>query len=60
MGDHLVTVHTARGALRVMVIVLGNEIGDLSSNPGRGWRSLLIDALEKGINPTVLSPPSHA
>ena len=43
------------GARGVMVIVVGNEHGDTSSNPGRDWLHFHI-ALGKGMNPIILPP----
>ena len=41
--------------LSVMVIVIGNEIRDLSSNPGKTTCiSLHTNALEKSMNPSLL------
>ena len=42
-------ISVARG---VMVIVVGNEHGDSSSNPGRDW----FHILGKGMNPIILPP----
>ena len=43
----------ARG---VMVIVVGNEHGDMSSNPGRDCISRSTNTLGKGMNPIILPP----
>ena len=40
-----------RGARGVMVIVVGNEHGDTSSNPGHS-----TNTLGKGMNPVILPP----
>ena len=40
-----------RGVVSVTIIVIGNRIGRLSSNPGQGC---LRFTLQKGINSTVL------
>ena len=45
------------GGRGVMVIVVGNEHGDRSSNPGQVyWVSYSINTLGKGMNPIILSP----
>ena len=41
--------------LSVMIIITGNGIGDLSSNPGWDHASLCVNALGKSMNPSVLS-----
>ena len=47
--DHMIVC--ARG---VMVIVVGNEHCDTSSNPGRGSISHSTNTLGKGMNPIFL------
>ena len=45
------------GAHVVMVIVVGNGLGDTSSNPGRDWlHSHSTNTLGKGMNPIILLP----
>ena len=45
------------GARGVMVIVVGNEHGDTSSNPGRiDCISHSTNTLGKGMNPIILPP----
>ena len=43
--------HKIGGARGVMVIVVGNGHGDMSSNPGRDWFHI-----GKGMNPIILPP----
>ena len=43
------------GARGVMVIIVGNEHGNSSSNPGRDWLHF-TNALGKGVNPIILFP----
>ena len=43
------------GARGVMVIVVGNGLGDTSSNPGREWLHF-TNTLGKGMNPVILPP----
>ena len=43
------------GACGVMVIVVGNEHGNTSSNPGPGLLHFYI-GLGKGMNPIILPP----
>ena len=42
------------GTSGIMVIVVGNEHGDTSSNPGRDW--LHFTYIGKGMNPIILPP----
>ena len=46
------------GARGVMVIVVGNKFGDMSSNLGRDWLyfTLYFHTLGKGMNPIILPP----
>ena len=37
MDIHYQVMPTAGGARGTMVIIIGNEHGDTSSNPGRDW-----------------------
>ena len=41
-------------ALSLMVIIIGNEISDLRSNPGQNCVSLCTNDLEKSMNPFFL------
>ena len=43
------------GARGVIVIAVGNEHGDTSSNPGRDWLHS-TNTLGKGMNPIILPP----
>ena len=43
------------GACGVIVIVIGNEHGDTSSNPGRDWIHS-TNTLGKVMNPIILPP----
>ena len=48
------------GVLRVIVIIRGNRISDLSSNPHKAvYISLWTDALGKGMNPHGLPSPNY-
>ena len=44
------------GAHGVMVIVVGNGLGDTSSNPRRDCISHSTNTLGKGMNPIILPP----
>ena len=44
------------GARGVVVIVVGNEHGDTSSNPGQDCISHSTNTLRKGMNPIILPP----
>ena len=44
------------GARGVMVIVVGNEHGDMSSNPGRDCISHSTNTFGKGMNSIILPP----
>ena len=44
------------GAGGVMVIVIGNEHGDTSSNPRRDCISHSTNTIGKGMNPIILPP----
>ena len=40
----------------VMVIIVGNEHGDTSSNPVQDFTSHIANTFGKGMNPTILLP----
>ena len=44
------------GARGVMLIIVGNGHGDMSSNPGRDSISHSTNTLGKGMNPIILPP----
>ena len=46
-------IYTHGGALSVMLIVVENGIGNLSSNPARNCVSLRTDTFEKSETPSV-------
>ena len=49
-------IPTNRGTLSIGVIILGNGIGDPSSNPGRDCVSFHANSNGKDMNPSVLLP----
>ena len=50
---HLFIMYIIGGARGVIVIVVGNEHGDTSSNPGRDWLHF-TNTLGKDMNPIIL------
>ena len=48
------SLYVFRGTHRVMDVVIGNGLGDVSSNPGKTFGiSHCTNTLEKGMNPTL-------
>ena len=41
--------------LKVIVIIVGNEFGNLSSNPECGRTSFRVNNFQKGMNPSIMS-----
>ena len=48
-------INKFRGDCGVMIIIVGNGHGDMSSNLGRDWLHF-TNTLGKGMNPIILPP----